>query len=582
MRIPAIRWVLVALACALPLRAEPPLHSAQAPYLGREVPDFALLDWRGQEHRLRRADAGVVVLFFTANGCPVARQSYKGLKALRRAYEPKGVQFWLVNSNSGDDRSSIEKEAREFHIASMPVLLDEAQGLAALLGVRRTATAVCIETKTWSVIYQGAMNDQLVEGAQKPEPKEHYLREALEQFLAGEKVARAFTAARGCLISIPSQTISYATEVAPLLQKKCFGCHSPGNIGPMKMTSHAKVQGFADMIQEVLLARRMPPWQADSVHGSFVNDSSLSVAEARTLLRWIEQGATRGEGEDALAAAQPPSSDWKLGPPDAIVSLPKPEEIPATGVLDYRHIKVKVPFDEDVWLKAAVAKPGNTRVVHHIIARVRIPGQKPDDNQDVHLLGWAPGTPEMYFPEGTGKFLPRGSELDFEMHYTVSGKPEQDQSSIGLYVMKEKPRMTLRTQAAVNFEFQLSPDAKTDAVATYPFAKDTWLFDLSPHMHLRGDWFKFEALFPDGRRETLLSVPHYDFKWQHTYRLKEPLRMPAGSWLLCTGGFDNSARNPDNPNPKATVRWGEQSFDEMFIGFFSIAEVPPEKPLANR
>ncbi len=562
--------------------AEPVAPATQAPYLGREVPDFALLDWRGREHRLRRAEASTIVLYFTANGCPVARKSYKTLKALRRAYEAKGVDLWLVNSNSGDDRGSIEKEAHEFRIASLPTLIDETQGLAALLGIRRTGTAVCIETKTWTVFYQGAVDDQLVEGAQKPEAKEHYLREALDQYLGGEKVARPFTAARGCLISIPAQQVSYATEVAPLLQNKCFGCHSPGNIGPMKMTSHAKVAGFADMMQEVILARRMPPWHADPAHGSFVNDCSLSVPEARTLLRWIEQGAPRGDGADPLAAAEPPSSDWKLGKPDAIVTLPKPEEIPATGVLNYRHIRVPVPFDRDVWLKGVVAKPGNTRVVHHIILRVRVPGQKDNDEQDVHLLGWAPGTPEIFFPEGTGKFLPRGAELDFEMHYTVSGKPETDQTSVGLYLLDEKPRMVLRTQAAVNFEFELKPESKLDAVATYAFAKDSLLFDLFPHMHLRGNWFKFEALYPDGRREMLLSVPRYDFKWQHTYRLKEPRRMPAGSWLLCTGGFDNTARNPDNPDPKSTIRWGEQSFDEMFIGFLSLAEIPPEKPLANR
>ncbi len=554
----------------------------------REVPDFAMLDFKGRYHHLRQVDAKAVVLFFTANGCPIARQSIPRLKKLRKTFEDQGVQFWMVDSNSADDRESIAKEAFEFHAGALPILLDENQGVAGMLEVKRTGTAVCIETKGWTVFYQGAIDDQLVEGAEKPQPQEKYLETALSHFLKGEPVERAQTTARGCLISFGGkQGVSYAKEVAPILEKKCFGCHSPGNIGPNKFTSYSKVQGVSDMIQEVLISRRMPPWHADRQHGSFVNDCSLKPEESRTILRWIEQGAQKDDGADLLTAAKAPSQDWALGQPDAVVSIPRVEEIPATGVLEYRHLQVTAPFDQDVWVKGVVAKPDNTRVVHHIIVRVK---SKPtDDNNnpdDAFLLGWAPGSPEMFFPQGTGKLIKKGSILDFEMHYTTSGREEKDQSKIGIYLLPSAPELVMKTRAALDLDLQIAPGSATETtMASYAVTRDTMLYDMSPHMHLRGSWFKFEALYPKGKRETLLSVPKYDFKWQHNYRLAEPKRLPAGTWILCSGGFDNSSRNPANPNPKATIHWGDQSFDEMFIGFMGMAEIPsgwkPPKQIAS-
>ena len=550
----------------------------------REVPDFALLDTRGRYFQLRRNDATVVVLFFTANGCPVARQSISRLKSLQEEFAEKGARVWMIDSNTADDRNSIRKEAEEFHFGSLPVLMDETQGVAAMLGVQRTGTIVCIDTKTFNVIYQGAIDDQMVEGAQKPNPTQHYVRDALTQFYTGQPISNNRTSARGCLITFSKDQISYSKQVAPILAQKCFNCHSPGNIGPIKFTSYDKVYGVGDMIQEVVLSRRMPPWHADRHYGAFVNDSSLSLDEARTLLRWIEQGAKKDDGADALITATPPSTGWALGVPDTIISLPAVEKVPATGVLDYRHIKVPAPFEEDVWIKGVVAKPGNSRVVHHIIVRVREPGQKGDNPDDAFLIGWAPGAPEIFFPEGTGKFIKKGSILDFEMHYTTNGREEEDQSSIGVYLHKEKPVMQFKTHAAYNTEFEIPPNVSSHAaMGKYVFEKDSYLFEMSPHMHLRGSSFKFEALYPNGKREMLLSVPRYDFKWQHTYCLKEPKRMPKGTWIICTGTFDNSRGNPANPNPNIPIYWGDQSFNEMFIGFMGVAAIPKdEKSVATR
>ncbi len=551
------------------------------PAHAQEVMNFSLLDYKGRYHELRRTDARIVVLFFTGNGCPVARQSISKLKALRDRFSDKGVVIWIINSNTQDDRDSIEKEAQDFQEEPLPVLIDDTQQIAQMLEVKRTAETICIDTQDWTIFYHGAIDDQLVEGAQKPEPSEKYLENALEQWLAGKTISRPASAARGCLITFDADTagaapVSYSKEIAPLLESKCVGCHSPGNIGPFSLSNYQKVKGHAEMIREVLAARRMPPWDADPRYGHFKNDRSMTVEQKKLLLRWLDQGLPRGQGPDPLAETATNATPWPMGQPDYIVKLPVAQEIPATGIQDYRYVDVPSPITNDVWLAAAVFRPDNRRVVHHLIVRAKYsktPGLAKDD---VFLTGWAPGIDYQAYPDGTGKFLGKGATLNFDPHYTADGKPESDQSELGLYLLKSPPKMALQTHAAYNPDVLVpAHEPQAPSYAIYGFKHDTWLFDLAPHMHLRGSWFKYEALYPDGGRETLLSVPHYDFNWQTIYRFTEPKKMPTGTWILCTGGFDNSARNPSNPNPDKRVTWGDQSFDEMFIGFMDVAKIPP-------
>ena len=576
--------------CLLGL-ASPALENNQGPELDHkgsrpgEVINFSLLDYNGKYYELRRADAKVVVLFFTGNGCPIARQCISKLRALRSKFSSQGVVFWMINANAQDDRQSIAEEASEFKVGSLPILMDQTQGVAEMLGVKRTAEAIAINTKDWTIFYHGAIDDQLVEGAQKPKPTEKYLENALTEFLAGQEITVGKTATKGCLIHFEpgnaraDAPVSYAQEIAPLLQRKCVSCHSAGNIGSWGMSSYKKVKGMSDMIKEVVLARRMPPWHADPHYGRFQNDRTLTFEESRSLLRWIEQGAPRGEGEDPLIAASAQAEQtagWHLGKPDFVISLPAPQEVPATGVLQYRYVDAEFEVPHDMWLRAAVVRPGNRKVVHHVIVRLKSSEEGQDISADeVFLTSWAPGNMSLGCPDGTGKFLPKGAKFRFELHYNTIGKPEKDRSEIGLYVMSEPPKMILQTRGIETKDFSISPgEADSRSFALYCFKRDTLIYDLVPHMHLRGSWFKFEALLPDGKRETLLSVPHYDFNWQTEYRLVEPKRVTAGTWLLCTGAHDNSRRNPLNPDPTKRVKHGLQSFEEMFIGFMDVAEVP--------
>jgi peroxiredoxin len=577
-------WLAVWLPVAA-VAVENEQRNSGAPRPGGEVMNFALFDYRGRLHELRRTDARAVVLYFTMNGCPIARQSYAKLRTLQKKFAAQGVKVWLVNVNDSESRSAIEKEAREFGAGSLPMLIDEAQGVAQMLGVERTAEAVAINTKNWRIFYRGAVDDQLTEGARKPAPTAKYLERAVDEFLAGKTVSEAGSVVHGCRIHVDAAKdsadapVSYARDIAPVLMNKCAGCHSAGNIGPWAMSAHRKVKSMSDMMQEVLLARRMPPWDADPHYGKFSNDRSLTPAEKRLLLRWVEQGAPRGDGEDPLETFKAPVSDWPLGQPEVIVSLPRAQEIPATGVVDYRYVDVPTSFTNSVWVGAAAIKPGNLKATHHVIVRVKYPKEGKTDTQDAEgLEGWSPGKSFQRFPEGTGKRLRAGAVLNFEMHYTTTGKPETDRTEIGLYLLKEKPALRYETRLAIEQDLNVPPgegDVRNHAVAG--FKRDTMLYAFVPHMHTRGAWMKYEALYPDGKRETLLSVPRYDFNWQLEYRLAEPKRMPAGTWILCSGGFDNSTRNPHNPDPNKRVHWGEQSFDEMFIGFMNVAELPVEK-----
>ena len=551
----------------------------------REVPNFLLLDHRGKAFELHRADGRAVVLFFTGNGCPIARQSIPKLRDLRKKFANQGVTFWIVNSYAHDDRESIRKEAEEFKVGSIPILMDQSQALAVGLGVQRTCEAIAINTKDRTVFYRGGIDDQLTEGAKKPAPTARYLETALTEFLGDKRIAQTTAPVHGCLIAYEKVTeeaggISYAKQIAPLLQNKCVSCHSEGNIGPFAMSSYRKVKNKARMIEEVVAAKRMPPWHADPHYGKFENDRSLTALETQTLLRWVQQGARRGEGNDPLEIAAVPAPDWPLGKPDYIVKLPTPEEIPATGVLDYRHILVKSPVPQDTWLAAVDVRPGNRKVVHHVIARMQFKGARDDGSgRGASLVGWAPGATPARFPAGTGKFLAADAMLDLEMHYTTMGSAQTDQTEIGLYALPAKPALAIEDRAALNTDFSIppgEPDARTFGV--HGFKRDSLIYGLSPHMHLRGSWMKYEALYPDGNRETLLSVPRYDFNWQTTYRLATPKRVPKGTWLLCTGGFDNSTQNPSNPDPAKRVKWGDQSWDEMFIGFFQASDVPKEAP----
>lgn len=611
---------VLTLACVAIFASEPPQPG------GSEVLNFSLLDYHGRHYELRKVDARLLLLFFTGPDCPIARQNVPKLQAISEALTPKGVVVWQINSmpqNDPDDRKldamfalgrvaprdrmgdryivqgmrglvsdavlgdveTLRQETREHVWGSPPmppVLRDERQLVSRYFGVSRTCDTIVIDTQKMTVVYRGAIDDQFTEGAKKPKPTANYLRDALSAFLDGKPIATPQTKPHGCAVTYQTTSletpVSYTSTIAPLLQKSCIGCHSDGNVGPFSMSSYEKVKGWSAMIDEVLLDRRMPPWHADPHFGEFANDRSLTGEESQAMLRWIRQGCPRGEGDDPLPAASVAAAKaegWALGQPDFVATLPK-QGVPSTGVLDYRFIDSEFVMPQDAWLRAAIVKPGNRKVVHHIIVRVRYPITYRDRPEEAFLFSsWVPGLAQSELPAGTGLFVPKGAKFNFEAHYTTNGEPQTDESAIGLYLSKEPPPMRFEVRGFENRDIDIRPgDPDARYTTSYFFKTDTRLFGMAPHMHLRGSWFKFELLTPDGKRETLLSVPSYDFNWQTSYTLAAPRHIPAGSWMLCTGGFDNSAKNPANPDPTARAHWGPQSWNEMFMGFMDVADEP--------
>ena len=557
-----------------------------------KVENFHLIDHTGTSRELyRQKQARLVVLFVGGNGCPIVRQSIGTLNELEKEFSSQGVEFWILNSNPQDDRASVQKEATEFSI-DFPILLDRGQWVSKSLNIHRTAEAIAINTKNWKVVYRGQIDDRLGYGTQKPKAEKTPLADALREYLADKPVSNPETEVRGCAITYPTPadktSITYTKHVAPILQKSCVSCHSPGNIGPFTMPNYEKVKGWSAMIREVLLEQRMPPWPADPQVGHFANPRFLSVEETQTLLAWIAQGSPRGEGEDPLATHQPPTpAEWPLGKPDVVVSMPKEFVVPATGVVPYQYFVIDSPLPEDSWVKATSIKPGNSKVLHHALIFVKYPEAlksiEPRQNAGTagYFAGFVPGAEPIAFPEGTAKFLPKGTKFVFQMHYAATGKEERDLTQLGLYLSQEKPQYELRTRAVTQQDLGIPPGARDyPAKASYKFRKPAVLHNLSPHMHVRGASFKYELIYPDGKSETLLSVPRWDFAWQSLYKLKEPISVPAGAQLVCSGTFDNSIGNPANPDPKQWVVFGEQTTDEMFIGYYDIA-VPPLDPVST-
>ncbi|MBX7255790.1 MAG: redoxin family protein [Candidatus Hydrogenedentes bacterium] len=576
-------FALIVGALVFPFAATP--EQAQDPTpLPAVAKNFRLDDHLGKSHELSRfRDAKAIVLFFAGNGCPIVRKSIPALKEIRDAYAPKGVVFLMINGNPNDDRASVAKEAQEFAV-DMPVLLDSAQLVTKTLGVTRTAECLVIDMKNWSIAYRGALDDRLDYGAEKPAAGHAWLKSALDSVLAGTPVETPRTETKGCIIDMLPEPkhLSYSNNVAPILKKKCVQCHSEGEIGPFSMDSYDDIAGRKRMMREVLLTRRMPPWHADPHFGVFGNDNSLKQDELRTLVAWLDAGAPRGEGDDPLLdAPKPRLTEWPLGQPDIVLPMPQEMQIPASGVVEYQYFEVPFPGQEDIYVRAADVLPGNRQVLHHVLVFIQYPdrlaAQQPEfeGGLEGYFAGYVPGQAPVEFPKGTAKFVPAGSTFVFQVHYSPIGKPVTDLSKLGLYLYKGKQPQELLTKAAYNTDFAIPPnDAAYATTATHRILRDTLLYELAPHMHYRGKDFQYQAIYPDGSSEILLSVPKYDFNWQTLYRFKEPKLLPAGTRIVCTGAFDNSSANPSNPDPNTWVGFGEQTFEEMFIGYMGYSYVP--------
>ena len=389
-----------------------------------------------------------------------------------------------------------------------------------------------------------------------------------------------------------AESVTFNKDVLPVLQRECQVCHRPGEIGPMAFLTDEGTRPWAKAIKAAVASKKMPPWFADPKYGHFKNERRLSDADLNTLMAWADAGAPEGEAKDKPRPVAF-TEGWNIRP-DLILKAPKPMKIPAKGTMEYTYITVSAPFKEDTWVLAGEIRPGNRSVVHHVTANVRPKGSKwmapsqlgsepyaPGPTRDLDLIkaaggslavldneflvGYVPGMEAQRFDmDNSAKLIPAGADIVFEIHYTATGVAGEDQTMVGLELAKAPPKRRFMSLAAAQTQLDIKPgDANALAKATLRFGQAVDFVYMQPHMHLRGKDMKIEAVFPTGEKETLLDVPHYDFNWQIVYYEKTPLHFPKGTRLELTAHWDNSPNNKWNPDPTATVHWGDQSWQEM-------------------
>lgn len=559
-----MRNLLISASAALALLANP------ASALPDRAGDFALLDTEGEFYQLsryRHEDAMVLMAFDSA--CADQSAALAQFQQTAAQFNEQGVFFALIESGAETDIEAL-RAARAASGLEMPMLVDDGQLVSETLKLSTAGEVVVLDPQRLNILYRGPLNEQA--------------SSVITAELAGGVEETTIVQASGCAIDYPESEVhlaelpDYGTEVAPIIVEQCASCHREGGIGPFAMDSHLMLQGWSPMIREVLLTKRMPPTQVDPNVGHFDNALYISPEEMQTLVHWIDGGAPRGSHPtDPLSEVEHVDmKSWRLGEPDYIVQAPT-HEIPATGVLDYINVNVPLEFDEDKWVRAVQYIPGDEAVLHHLLTYVTPPtgtfeGGEADTSAAARrfLEGYAPGKVDpIEFPENTGVKIPAGYQLSMQFHYTTNGRATMDETKLGLYIYDEPPEHENFTRSVAGM-FRIPPYARDyETQGTYTFDEAVVVTGLRAHMHFRGKDMQFFAEYPNGTTEQLLNVPNYSYAWQPTYQLTTPATLPAGTKVHVTGSFDNSEHNPANPDPSKELTFGLQSWDEMFIGYWT-------------
>ncbi len=547
----------------------------------REMPSAQLISIDGEVISI--ADAKLRVYCMLGTECPVSRFYAVRLDEMAKHFAKDGVRFVGVHCNLHDSEADVRRFVKELGV-SFPQIQDAKQAIARRLKATRVPEVFVIDA-AGKVRYSGRIDDQYAPGVKRSASSTNLLQNAITSVLSGKALIESRVEPVGCLITfeklaaIAPTEVTYCKTIAPMFNEHCVECHRAGEIGTFDITDYDEVRGWSEMIVEVVEQKRMPPWHADPQFGSFKNERHMPESALRVLKEWVKAGTPYGNQTDL--PPQPRFVDgWRLAKaPDLVVTMrDRPYKIPASGSVDYQYFVVDPKISEDRWVSSAQIVPGNPAVVHHAIVFVR-----PPDGVDFSGIGWltayVPGQRATIFPPGFARKIPAGSKFVFQMHYTPNGQEQTDASQIGLTFM-EAGDVTheVFTMVGIDQEFEIPPGVAhhqvTSSVNRLP--RDGMLLAVSPHMHLRGKAFELVAVA--GRnsaaedRSTLLKVPQYDFNWQHTYELSEPLRFTDLKSLELTTTFDNSKANPFNPAPEEYVVWGDQTWEEMSVAFLEVAK----------
>lgn len=517
-------------------------------------------------------------MFVFGSDCAATADALPKLNILKEKYEQKGVEFLMLSSDAEMGRDDIRKQL-ENKSNSIPVLVDSNQLVASALSIARTGEVFVFDPVGMEILYRGALDSRLIGGGvQQGVVARNYLDEVLSAVTLHTAIIDGVQWSGGQPIQYAKAIdapVSYSKDIVPILEKRCVSCHQEGGVAPWAMDSYQMVSGWSRMMNEVLMTMRMPPGQIDPESlGDFVDVHYIADAEKVALVSWARSGAPRDGDIDALAQPRPKRDEWVLGVPDLVVEFPT-QEIPATGVLDYRYVPVDINLAKDEWVGAYEFKIQNPASLHHVVAYTQDEKQQKQNQSGggsrTNFGGYAPGREQVAFDDGTGILLERKMRFMVQFHYQTIGRDISDTSKIGLYFRDSKPDRPLVRTAVMNGEFVIPPGQDNFPVtAIARISEDSYLYNIAPHMHYRGKSVKYRADFPDGSTHKILSIPNFQHSWQMTYRLKQPMFLPAGTIIVAEGVFDNSLGNALNPDPNQEVVWGDQVWDEMFIAWMRI------------
>lgn len=585
-------------------------HDGSAQSLGCVVAPFSLPDSAGQAYTLPDpAQSPLVVVAFVGTECPLVGLYLPRLAEMAGRYRGKGVAFVGIDSNLQDSPADVATLAKR-HELPFPILLDPGAKIADRFAAARTPEVFVLDRER-AIRYRGRIDDQFGIGYQRPRPTRADLERALESLLAGQPVEIPATLAVGCLIgrppssaaggtslpapaapaapAAPGATPTWSGEVRPIFFRRCQSCHQPGGIAPFALTAYQEVLGWVPTIQEVVEARRMPPWHAEGPIGEFSNDCRLTETELGTLHAWFRGGAP--PGDLALEAVPLEKASQARPEPDLVIPMAdQPVHVPALGEATIHRFTVDPGFTEGKWLRFPECLPGNRRVIHHFA----VFAVHPADDRQMHwsrrlidiVAGYSPGMEGQAFPDGMCKYIPAGAHLVFELHYTPCGTPETDISSLAL-TFERVENVTHLVKVLINATSDFAiPPGDPDYVIDNAIVtdRDYLLVTMHAHAHVRCRSFLFEAIPPGQSARRLLSLPNYDMNWQQLYYLREPIPLPMGTALRVVARYDNSAANPRNPDPGATVVDGDVDVlgNEMMNAFFFVAEERPKRlPIAR-
>lgn len=572
--------------------AEPP-REAPTPVppaavgVGRRLPDLTVPDLDGRKIQLGSKPAGKArVLIVTSSTCPVSRKYAPLIGRLHQEWSPRDVEFIHIaplDSDSADSLRTLAANAKW----SGPLLQDPNGLLTAALALRTTSEVIVADSAN-TVVYRGAIDDQYGLGYSRAEARTHPLRDTLEALVAGRSPAWSATTAPGCVLETPSthsltstqtdKSLTWHGRVSRIFQLHCTECHHADGPAPFALDTLPDVLSHAGMIRRQVERGAMPPWFAtppeDGSHSPFINDRTLPAADRSDLLAWLN--GDRAPGDVALAPLpRTYPTEWQIGTPDVVYTLPKPVAIPADGVMPYQNIFVETGLTNERWVSAIEIQPTARAAVHHVLVFALPPGERRgrrgDDSSSEEVgffAAYVPGNTYRIFPKDFAKPIPAGATLRFQIHYTPFGVATNDQLRMGMVFTPTPPRYRVHVAQLANPGLQIPPGAAHHPEhASLPVPRDARILSLMPHMHVRGSAFRYEMVAPDGSSQTLLDIPHYDFNWQLSYRYADPLFAPKGSRLRATAWYDNSTGNPANPDPTRTVKWGPQTYDEMMLGY---------------